>query len=110
LAPGKYIIAVNAVWNAVANNVEEYRDLNIDVYTNQAVEFQPIEYSNGVKLLTRAMLDVAKNHTDSEDVKKFLEGNQYYGDNTRIETHWDKFSAGLGFIYTKNNSQNEFKQ
>ena len=34
LAPGKYIIAVNAAWNDVAKNNAAYRDLNIDLYTN----------------------------------------------------------------------------
>ena len=42
LEPGKYIIAVDAVWNDVAKTIDEYRDLNIDVYTNQGVTLTPV--------------------------------------------------------------------
>ena len=56
------------------------------------------------------MLDYAKNHASAEDQKKFLAGNQYFKDMTRMQTEGEKFNAGLGFIYTKNTSQYNFKQ
>ena len=110
LQPGKYIIAVQALFNDVAMTDQNYQDLNIDIYTNQAVTLTPVKYSNGVSYLAKMFQGLAVNHIGDEHKVKFQETNADYSNNVRITGDNGGVDAPLRIIYTENNSEYVYKQ
>ena len=48
LNPGKYVFMVDPIWNATADNAEEYKEVLIDIYGPRAVDVSPVSDAEGM--------------------------------------------------------------
>ena len=66
LAPGKYIIMIDPLWNDTVDNDDMYREVLIDIYAPETVSIDQVEDERGMQYLAKALKHAAKTRAPVE--------------------------------------------
>lgn len=112
LAPGQYIIALDATWNDSASRDSRYQDVLLDIYGPSQVSISQINPDQGLKVLTKSLKSLAESYSEEQGTKKFyLEHDEDYGKSVYKVSELSKATkCRFGFCYTQNKSRYPLKE
>ena len=100
LAPGKYIIMIDPLWNDTVDNDDMYREVLIDIYAPETVSIDQVEDARGMQYLAKALKHAAKTRAPVESRQTYLEENEDYGTDVIRISDVECLDCWYGFIYT----------
>ena len=103
LSPGEYILMVDPIWDKSAEFDSAYKDVLIDIYSNQATTLVPIDDMYGFNILCESLKDAASRLIPKDERKFCWLDKPEYKDCYRI-TAIEGIDCWYGFIYTQNDS------
>ena len=110
LKPGKYVVLVDPLWDESTDNDEAYKEVLVDVYAPQSVNLTQVDDKVGIKILQKALKNVAEHKVPESVRENYLEENPDYSTDVYRVTDVESLDCYYGFIYTKNNSKYRLKE
>ena len=112
---GKYIIAVDALWNESTPFDPLYQDIIVDIYSPEQVTLEPVDASIGFRTLTTAFKKIAaqaaqaSKENGAKELYYFGESSNYGNDVFSFANLRKSTGCRLGYVYTVNNSKYPLK-